>query len=105
LEGSVRGDVELLVDGRRFGEARHELENEGGFVPLGEGRLDAGFHTAKLRFGGADLHPGSGGFPRPANGPLLFGPARQPGALISVAPERYELLCGRPWDWIQATGK
>jgi hypothetical protein len=104
LLGSVRGSVELLVDGRKVGEARQQLENEGSFIGLGEPRLRAGRHEVELRFGGADLHPGSGGFPRPATGPLLFSPAEVTGALVSVPLAQSRHLCGKPWDWVEALG-
>jgi hypothetical protein len=105
LKGSVRGLDELFVDGGKVGEARHQIENEGSFVELGEMQLSAGEHEAELRFGGADLHPGSGGFPRPEVGPLLFAPAnKELGELVSVPIEESERLCGKPWDWIEAVG-
>lgn len=103
LLGSVRGSVELWVNGRKVGEARHQLENEGGFIELGKPRLSAGTHEVELRFGGADLHPGSGGFPRPRTGPLLFAPASDSaGRLVSVPVGESQRLCGKPWDWIEA---
>ena len=106
LKGSVRGSVALYVDGGKVGEARQQLENDGGFVELGEARLGAGRHEVELRFGGADLHPGSGGFPRPETGPLLFSPAGdEAGALVSVPVAESSRLCGRPWDWIEAVGR
>jgi len=102
LGGSVRGSVALWVDGRQIGAARHQLENEGGFIELGETRLGAGTHEAELRFGGADLHPGSGGFPRPGTGPLLFAPmGGEEGELVAVPIAESERLCGKPWDWIE----
>ncbi|HEY2334880.1 MAG TPA: hypothetical protein VGH58_07740 [Solirubrobacterales bacterium] len=105
LLGSVRGDVELWIDGHKTGEARQQLENEGSFVELGESQLGGGTHEVELRFGGADLHPGSGGFPRPATGPLLFSPAGEaPGELVTVPIEGSRRLCGKPWDWIEAVG-
>jgi hypothetical protein len=105
LEGSVRGAVSLYVDGRKLGEARQRIEDEGGFIELGTALLSAGHHEVELRFGGADLHPGSGGFPRPATGPLLFSPAgSESGQLVSVPLAQSERLCGRPWDWIEAVG-
>jgi hypothetical protein len=107
LEGSVRGNVELFVDGREVGEARHELENEGGFVELGEARLAPGVHEVQLRFGGPDLYPGSaeGGLAPPKSGPLLFAPAGEGTAwLASVPLEKSERLCGRAWDWVEAIG-
>lgn len=103
LEGSVRGEVELTVDDEEVGSARHQLENEGGFVELGQVDLDAGSHTAALHFGGADLHPGSGGFPRPPTGPLLLTPSGgEEGKLASVPSDAASKLCGKSWDWIQA---
>jgi hypothetical protein len=105
LEGSVRGNVELFVDGRKIGEARHRIENEGGFIELGTTQLAPGHHRAELRFGGADLHPGSGGFPRTPTGPLLFAPAgSESGELVSVPLEESNRLCGQPWDWIEVGG-
>lgn len=105
LEGSVRGSVALYVDGEKIGEARQRIENEGAFIELGTGRLAAGRHRAELRFGSADLHPGSGGFPRPPTGPLLFAPAgSESGELASVPLDEAERLCGGEWDWIEATG-
>lgn len=102
LQGSVRGAVELAVDGREVGTVRHELENEGSLIPLGEARLGPGLHRAQLSFGGADLHPGSGGFPRPATAALLIAPADEPGDLLTLPAAEYRRLCGREWDWIQA---
>jgi hypothetical protein len=103
LLGSARGVDKLWVDGHKVGEARHELNNEGGFVELGQVRLSAGRHRAELGFGGADLHPGSAGFPRPTTGPLLLVPAgREAGAIVSVPLREPRRLCGLPWDWIEA---
>ncbi len=105
LKGSVRGLDELYVDGRKIGEVRQRIENEGGFIELGETHLSAGAHEAELHFGGADLHPGSAGFPRPETGPLLFAPTGEElGELVSVPIEESERLCGKPWDWIEAVG-
>lgn len=106
LGGSVRGNVELFVDGHEVGEARHELEAEGSFIELDQTQLSAGHHMAELRFGGADLHPGSGGFPRPPTGPLLFAPAgEESGELVSVSVGESKRLCGKRWDWIEAIGQ
>ncbi|MGB7587592.1 MAG: hypothetical protein WBM00_02670, partial [Solirubrobacterales bacterium] len=105
LKGSVRGEDELFVDGHKIGGVRHQIENEGGFIELGEVQLAAGAHKAELHFGGADLYPGSGGFPRPETGPLLFAPAgRERGEVVSVPIAESNRLCGKPWDWIEAVG-
>lgn len=103
LMGSVRGAVDLYVDEQRVGGARHSLQNHGGFVSLGEVELSRGDHGVRLDFRGADLHPGSGGFPRPETGPLLFTPVdRSAGELVSVPIEEADRLCGETWDWIEA---
>jgi hypothetical protein len=103
LGGSVRGAVRLNVDGREAGEARAQLENDGGFVELGRLHLDKGSHRVRLRLGGPDLHPGSGGIPRPATGPLLFTPVGPAGGkLVSVPVGDARQLCGKRWDWIAA---
>jgi hypothetical protein len=108
LEGSIRASVELLVDGREVGAARHALSEDRGLIPLGSARLAPGSHRAELRFGGPDLHPGSadGGLVAPATGALLFSPAGTLASrLVSVAPHESSRLCGRPWDWIEAQGR
>jgi hypothetical protein len=105
LEGSARGADELWVDGHEVGEVRQELNNEGGYMYMGETKLGAGAHKAELRFGSADLHPGSGGFPRPETGPLLFTPGgEEEGELVSVAAGEATSLCGQRWDWIEGIG-
>lgn len=105
LQGSVRGLDELSVDGQKIGGVRQRIENEGGYIEMGSVRLGPGSHEAKLHFGGADLHPGSGGFPRPEVGPLLFAPAEdEEGQLTSVSLSEARRLCGKPWDWIEVIG-
>ncbi|HEY8082421.1 MAG TPA: hypothetical protein VIE64_02540 [Solirubrobacterales bacterium] len=101
LQGSFGGQVELFVDERLIGTARHQLNNEGGFTQLGEARLAAGSHRVELRFKGADLHPGSGVPPEVS--PLLFVPTEEDvDELVSVDIAHAERLCGERWDWIEA---
>src|SRR5262249_34992754 len=45
LGGSFRDRVSLLVDGKRVGSARHQLEETAQLVPLGSTRLGAGVHS------------------------------------------------------------
>jgi hypothetical protein len=101
LGGSVRGEVDLSLDGRPAGELRHELNNQGGYVRVGRARLAAGRHALAIRFGGTDLHPGSGGTPSPV-GPLQLttGDASRT-RLVRVRSEQATRLCGRRWDWIE----
>jgi hypothetical protein len=102
LGGSVRPEVDVLVDGRAVGEVRHQLNNEGEYVLLGATHLAAGRRALAIRFHGADLHPGSGGTPSPI-GPLQL--SREDTAqirLVRVRAGEASKLCGRRWDWIEA---
>jgi hypothetical protein len=102
LGGSVRGKVELLVDGEQVGSARHSLNNAGQFIALGEVALDPGVHDVALRYHGPDIHPGSGGQPLPF-GPLVFSRVEAAETEVSHVPvSQARELCGQRWDWIEA---
>jgi hypothetical protein len=102
LGGSVRGEIELRVDGELAGESRHRLNNPGQYVNLGEVPLGREGHVITLHYEGPDLHPGSGGQPLPF-GPLVFSRTEAADARISyVPPSQAAELCGRRWDWIEA---
>lgn len=101
LGGSIRPAVEVLVDGRKAGAVRHQLNNFGQYVRLGSAELEPGSHVVELRFGGADLHPGSGGSPT-AVGPLAISAAVDPEPkLVEVDASEAVSLCGAAWDWIE----
>jgi hypothetical protein len=101
LGGSVRGEVELVIDGRPVDEVRHQLNNQGQYVLLGATRLRPGRHSLAIRFHGADLHPGSGGAASPV-GPLQVSPADPADArVVPVRSDGAEQLCNRRWDWIE----
>jgi len=102
LGGSVRPQVDLVIDGRKVGQVRHELNNEGEYVLLGAAGLSRGHHTLEIRFHGADLHPGSGGRPSPV-GPLQLASNDAAETRITRVPAaNASQLCGRRWDWIEA---
>ena len=102
LGGSVRPRVELLVNGERVGEVRHELNNQGQYVRLGEARLASGTHRVEMRFAGADLRPGSGGRGTPV-GPLVLSTTEAADSrLVRMPATAAGRLCGREWDWIEA---
>ncbi len=101
LGGSLRPDVELLVDGESAGEVRHQLNNRGQYVRLGAAELGRGSHEIEVRIGGADLHPGSGG-DAGAVGPLVLSSTDAASTrLVRVPAAEASNLCGRPWDWIE----
>ncbi len=102
LGGSVRPEADLLVDGRRAGSVRAQLNNAGEYVLLGRAPLAAGRHRIEVRVHGADLHPGSGGRPGPI-GPLVLSSQDPADTRIATVPaSRANELCGRSWDWVEA---
>ena len=101
LGGSTRGRVDLLVDGREVGSARHRI-NYGYYIDLGEVEMSPGTHLVELRFHDTDLHPGSEGPTMPA-GPLVFSSAGSAETAVRNLPaDRAEELCGRSLDWVEA---
>jgi hypothetical protein len=105
LGGSVRPRVELLIDGRPAGEVRHQLNNAGLYVRLGQSQLEPGTHDITVRFSDADLHPGSGGTSR-SIGPLVLSDSDSSDSTVVDLPaaEAERRLCGRQWDWIELVG-
>jgi hypothetical protein len=102
LRGSVRPQVDLAVDGRAVSSVRHELNNAGGYVLLGEVPLSAGPHRIEIELHGADLHPGSGGRPVPL-GPLVLSSGDPAQARVRTVPRAdARTICGRQWDWVEA---
>jgi hypothetical protein len=100
--GSLRPQVDLVIDGREVGSVRGQLENAGEYVHLGDVPLDRGVHRVALTFHGSDLHPGSGGQPTPV-GPLILSSQEAGDAPIDREPRaRWRTLCGHRWDWIEA---
>ena len=100
LRGSFRSRLEVLVDGREVGAARHELGYPGVYVPFGSLPLQAGPHEVVLRYHGADLHPGSAGEAASA-GPLVLGRETANRPVSFVPPSRARSLCGQRLDWVE----
>ena len=100
LGGSVRGEMRVLVDGVERGSARGRLNHSGGYVALATVELETGEHEIELAYGGADLHPGSGGRESPI-GPLVLRPQPRDSVVSVAAGEATAELCGRRWDWIE----
>jgi hypothetical protein len=131
LAGSFRDELELLVDGRRVSDLRHELTHSGPYTPLASVPLTQGEHSLALRYEDKDLHPGSGGDPfqfgplalnlvdssRP--GPTVRRPdgsktaASPAGHLVPIKsrpitymrPAEARSLCGRRLDWVEAIAR
>jgi len=102
LGGSFRGRLRLYVDGRLVADARNRLRPSG-YEPLGEAVLGAGAHRLVIRYGGADLHPGSGGY-QFGLGPFVLTRGSEDVPVRYVPSGRARTLCGRNLDWIEALG-
>jgi hypothetical protein len=74
MGGSLRGRLEIRVDGRRLPSTRHQLSYPGQFVPLGNVELAAGAHFVQVEVVRPRLSPGAGGEPSPM-GPLALSAA------------------------------
>ncbi len=103
LLGSIRGQMELIIDGRPAGSVRHLLNNAGLYAELGSAPLARGRHSLELRYTGSDLlHPGSGGTPSPV-GPLILTLSDPVDATVHrLDPSHARQLCGRRLDWVEA---
>jgi hypothetical protein len=99
--GAFRREVEVLIDGRETADERHRLSHAGQFEPMGEAQLEAGPHRLTLRYGPADLHPGSDGEPFPL-GPLALARATAEEPVEYVRPRDARSLCGKRLDWVEA---
>jgi hypothetical protein len=98
--GAFRRELDVLVDGVEVSSRRHELSHQGHYLPLGDARLTAGVHRVALRYGDADLHPGSG------EPPFYLGPlvlAEPPHTSVRyVSTNRAGSLCDEALDWVEA---
>lgn len=98
--GAFRRKLDVLVDGEKIATKRNELSHTGQYEPLVDTRLSMGVHRVSLRYGTADLHPGSGDPPF-ALGPLVLArPARE--SLRYVPRRDARSLCGERLDWVEA---
>jgi hypothetical protein len=99
--GSVRGDLELILNGKRVAGVEDQLNNNGQYLSLGEGTLRPGANTIELHYSAGGWRPGSHA-PQEPIGPLVLRPAGEVDEhLLSVAPEQSAALCGRRLDWIE----
>jgi hypothetical protein len=98
--GAFRRGLDLLVDGKEVASRRDELSHSGQYVQLADTTIAAGVHGISLRYGDADLHPGSGDPPF-ALGPLVL--ARRERSSVRLVPRRdARSLCGKRLDWLEA---
>jgi hypothetical protein len=101
---SFRNRLRVDVDGQPVADLRHYVNDGAAYSRLGSVVLPPGRHVVRLRVGGPDLHPGSGGYPL-GLGPLVMSTATAVDTPVAfVEPENAQSLCGRRLDWIEALG-
>ena len=100
LGGSFLGRVEMHVDGRPLGSARHQLEWSGQYVEFGTESVDAGLHNVTITYTSGGIRPGVVGEAPLPLGPLAVAPDAAPPPL-DVPVSRARSLCGRRLDWIE----
>jgi hypothetical protein len=98
IGGSVRGTVEVAVDGKRVGRMSSQLQNAGQWLDLGSTQMRAGTHRLTLAVTLPALHPGTGGAAFPL-GPIVLQPESRAWLF---SPSRPKALCGRTLDWVEA---
>jgi hypothetical protein len=74
IGGSVRGEVDVKIDGRMVASTRHQLSYQGQYVPLGRTGLTSGPHVVEVFARTPQFVPGVGGRPWPM-GPLALSRA------------------------------
>lgn len=104
LGGSVQGKLEVLVDGIRVGQVRHELTHGEEYVDLGEVDIPAGKRAITLRYGGPDIHPGSAAESYGA-GPLVMQRIPAVPRLDVASRTGVDRLCGREYDWLEVVAR
>ncbi len=101
VEGSLRRDWRVLVDGRETGTLRKSLNPRLSAVEVAQLDLRPGRHVIALVRPGGSLAPGDGGFD--LLGPVALAPEEsddRPAA--TIAPSDYRSLCNRSLDWVEA---
>ena len=101
VEGSLKRDWRVLVDGREVGTLRRGLEPRLGAHEVATVSLPAGRHVVTLQRPGGDIGPGNGGYEQ--LGPVVFAPpefSERPAETID--PSAWRSLCGRSLDWVEA---
>jgi hypothetical protein len=101
LRGDWFGLASLLIDGRKVGSKREELNWPGLYTEVGRLRLSPGAHLFELDYEKGGLAPGSGGTPY-SFGPLVLSRTDEREPVESIAAGRARSLCGRRLDWIEA---
>jgi hypothetical protein len=103
LGGSFTRGFQVSVDGHSIGQAKDEIFDINGYVPMAKLHLAAGVHMVRITYPSADIWtPGTGNNEYTTLQEIALQPLQSPRSqMLSVAPGRASQLCGRPLDWIE----
>jgi hypothetical protein len=101
VQGSFGRGFTVLVDGRRVGVVKNQLNPRGQFDSAGTVTLAAGRHTIQLVRPSGNLSPGDGGRNR-LLGPVVLDPSTDARAVQTIPASSWRQLCGRRLDWIES---
>jgi hypothetical protein len=103
LGGSFTRGLQVSVDGHSIGQAKDEIFDINGYVPMAKLRLNAGVHTVRITYPSADIWtPGTGNNEYTTLQEIALQPLQSPRyQMLDVAPSDASSLCGRPLDWIE----
>jgi hypothetical protein len=101
LGGSVKGSVDVWVDGRKLTTLRHRLDHPGHLTPLGFVELAPGRHELGFDFSRRGVRPGEGGIGFPA-GPVALSVTGSDVPVTTVSSQDARSLCDRQLDWVEA---
>jgi hypothetical protein len=102
LGGSFTRGFEVSVDGHSIGQAKDEIFDIDGYVPMARLHLSAGVHTVDITYPPADIWtPGTGNNVYTTLQQVALQPLDSPATrMLTVSPAQATELCGRPLDWI-----
>jgi len=101
LKGYFTREVKISIDGRPVGSVSHQSGSLGYYTAPLDVRLASGRHTFRLERGGNGLGPADNGASQLYA--VVIDSARR-SSTLTVAPDRYRMLCGRQVDWVEVLG-
>jgi hypothetical protein len=103
LGGSFTRGFQVKVDGHAIGQAKDEIFDIAGYVPMAKLHLTSGVHTVDITYPSADIWtPGTGNNEYTTLQEIALQPLGSPSyQMLNVAPSDASSLCGRPLDWIE----
>jgi hypothetical protein len=103
LGGSFTRGFQVSVNGRPIGQAKDQIFDIDGYVPMARLYLKAGISTVDITYPSADIWtPGTGNNVYTMLSAIALQPLQFPQErMLTASPEDADTLCGRPLDWIE----